>query len=223
MRPRGWSLQCPCMPGRGSPGSQNQPLRAATRREALPVRHALQSTVGRSRLARSGQPVRELLVSGRLELLGQHQHPLHLVRSVRSSSAARPVATTRANAAARNSTSAKSPPAIPRSTSSTMRPQLLRPRRVRDPGDDLRHLGAHAAPRRTPVRPSPGRRRPTTAARTAATGSRRASRPATRTTPRRSSRCPRSRRGAAPVRRPPGRRCRARRAPAGWPRGRRPR
>ena len=27
------------MPGRGSPGSQNKPLRAATRREALPVRH----------------------------------------------------------------------------------------------------------------------------------------------------------------------------------------
>ena len=27
------------VPGRGSPGSQNQPLRAATRREALPVRH----------------------------------------------------------------------------------------------------------------------------------------------------------------------------------------
>ena len=27
------------MPGRGSPGSQHKPLRAATRREALPVRH----------------------------------------------------------------------------------------------------------------------------------------------------------------------------------------
>ena len=73
MRPRGWSLQCPCMPGRGSPGSRNQPLRAATRREALPVRHA--PTVRRV----SGEPVRELLVSRRLELLGEHQHPGDLV------------------------------------------------------------------------------------------------------------------------------------------------
>ena len=32
------SLQWSSAPGRGSPGSQNQPLRAATRREALPVR-----------------------------------------------------------------------------------------------------------------------------------------------------------------------------------------
>src|SRR3954447_8396261 len=33
-------------PGRGSPGSQNKPLRAATRREALPVRRLTPSALG---------------------------------------------------------------------------------------------------------------------------------------------------------------------------------
>ena len=61
------SLQCRSVPGRGSPGSQNQPLRAATRREALPVRRT-------SRLAR--MPARVSAVQRRVRGRADGRSPL---------------------------------------------------------------------------------------------------------------------------------------------------
>ena len=97
---------------------------------------------------RSGQPVLAEArgVTGRLELLGEQQHPLTSA-SVGSGIAARPVATagrTRRLGTARR----RSPPAaIPRSTSSAMRLELVSgPGGLGDPGDDPGEPGARPRP-----------------------------------------------------------------------------